>query len=148
MGKLCGQLRGLSIENLFACCDDQKYAKFLAFVQRQEPYPIENIGTILDRVQRYENYEQLFSAGIDDILCSGRSFKYKINDIPKALIKLCRTHAIQLSNSILEYYKKNPNAIILGYHLEYMSLDDRDIYKLWTRDELEVMIIIHILIYL
>ena len=49
MGKLCGQLRGLSIENLFACCDDQKYAKFLAFVQRQEPYPIENIGTILDR---------------------------------------------------------------------------------------------------
>lgn len=137
MRKLCGQLRGLSIENLFACCDDQKYAKFLAFVQRQEPYPIENIGTILDRVQRYENYEQLFSAGIDDILCSGRSFKYKINDIPKALIKLCRTHAIQLSNNILEYYKKNPNAIILGYHLEYMSLDDRDIYKLWTRDELE-----------
>lgn len=137
VGKLCGQLRGLSIENLLKCCDDQKYAKFLAFVQKQEPYPIENIGTILDRVPRYANYEQLFSAGIDDILCSGCSFKYKINDIPKALIKLCKTHAIQLSNSILEYYKKNPNAIILGYHLEYMSLDDRDIYKLWTRDESE-----------
>lgn len=137
VGKLCGQLRGLSIDNLLECCDDQKYAKFLAFVQKQEPYPIENIGTILDRVPRYANYEQLFSAGIDDILCKGCGFKYKINDIPKALIKLCRTHTIQLSNSILEYYKKNPNAIILGYHLEYMSLDDKDIYKLWTRDESE-----------
>lgn len=67
----------------------------------------------------------------------GCSFKYKINDIPKALIKLCRTHAIQLSNNILEYYKKNSNAIILGYHLQYMSLDDKDIYKLWTTYESE-----------
>lgn len=66
--------------------------KFLSYVQNRESnryghYCISNIGTILDRVPRYSNYEQLFSAGIDEIV--GNDFSYKINDIPKGLIKLC-----------------------------------------------------------
>ena len=77
---------------MFDCCDDKKYAKFLRFVKREESryYPIYNIGTILDRVPLYSNYEQLFSAGIDEILDNYEKFKYTINQIPKALIKLCK----------------------------------------------------------
>ncbi|WP_395546827.1 MULTISPECIES: PcfJ domain-containing protein [unclassified Lacrimispora] len=123
---------------LCECCDDKKYAKFLEFVQRIESktyYGINNIGTILDRVPLYSNYEQLFSAGIDEILDNGRStdmFKYTINDIPKALIKLCKNHSIRLSNNLLDFYKVNPNAHVLAYNLEYMSLTDNDIYKVWS----------------
>lgn len=76
----------------------------------------------------------MFSAGIDEILDSRNKFRYTINQIPKALIKLCKNREIKLSNSILEYYKKNPDAYLLAYKLEYMSLTDDDIYKIWSTD--------------
>lgn len=133
---LCSQLSGFTLNELFDCCDDEKYAKFLQFVEIKESdyYPIYNIGTILNRVPRYSNYEQLFSAGIDDILDNGNKFRYTVNQIPKALIKLCKNRKIKLSNSILEYYKKNPDAHLIAYKLEYMSLTDDDIYKIWSTD--------------
>lgn len=76
----------------------------------------------------------MFSAGIDEILDGRNKFKYTINQIPKALIKLCKNREIKLSNSILEYYKKNPDAHLIAYKLEYMSLTDDDIYKIWSTD--------------
>lgn len=127
----------MTINQLVECCDDEKYAKFLKFVKREESgggYSIYNIGTILSRVPRYSNYEQLFSAGIDEILDSGYKFKYTINDIPKALIKLCKTRQVKLSNNIIDYYKRNPDAHLLAYNLEYMSLTEDDIYKIWSTD--------------
>lgn len=129
-------MSGISLNELFDCCDDEKYAKFLRFVKRKESdhHSIYNIGTILNRVPRYSNYEQLFSAGIDEILDYRNKFKYTINQIPKALIKLCKNREIKLSNSILEYYKKNPDAHLIAYKLEYMSLTDDDIYKIWSTD--------------
>ena len=72
--------------------------------------------------------EQIFSAGIEDII--GRNFSYAINDIPKALIKLCKNHNIKLSNNFLKFYKQNPDAYQLAYKLEYISLDDYDIYHI------------------
>lgn len=135
---LCSQLSGFTLNELFDCCDDEKYAKFLRFVKKEESgyYPIYNIGTILNRVPLYSNYEQLFSAGIDEILVNSRDkFRYTINQIPKALIKLCKNREIKLSNNILEYYKKNPDAHLLAYKLEYMSLTDDDIYQIWSTDD-------------
>ena len=133
---LCSQLSGFTLDELFDCCDDKKYAKFLRFIKREESefYPISNIGTILNRVPIYSNYEQLFSAGIDEILDNHNRFEYTIDQIPKALIKLCKNRDIKLSNNLLEYYKKNPDAHLLIYNLEYMSLTDEDIYKIWSTD--------------
>lgn len=128
---LCSQLSGLSIDSLCECCTDEKYGKFLRFVQRHGDYHhrgIYNIGTILDRVPKFSNFEQLFSAGIDEIVDS--KFRYTINDIPKGLIKLCKNHQIKLSNKFLEYYKLNPDAYLLAYNLEYLSLSDCDIYTI------------------
>lgn len=131
VSNLCTQLRGLTINQLCDCCVDKQYGKFLRFVKRngaEYGSEISNIGTVLDRVPRFARFEQIFSAGIEDIIDS--SFSYNINDIPKALIKLCRSHNIKLSNQFLELYKKNPDAYLLAYNLEYISLNDTDIYQI------------------
>ena len=95
-------MSGFTLNELFDCCDDEKYAKFLRFIRNSETYSysISNIGTILDRVPRYDRFEQIFSAGFDDIIKDGYRFKYSINEIPKSLIKLCRNYPIILLNII------------------------------------------------
>jgi len=126
---LCSQLRGLTMDDVINCCEDEKYAKFLSFVKRTYSsrfHDINNVGTILDKIPRYAKYEQIFSAGIEDII-NTRNFSYTINDIPKALIKLCKTHSIKLSDSFLKNYKENPDGYQLAYKLEYMSLTDDEI---------------------
>ena len=95
-------------------------------------YSICNIGTILDRVPKYSRFEQIFSAGFDDIIKDGYRFKYSINEIPKSLIKLCRKYPIKLSNNTVQYYKENPNAHYIAYDLEYISLTSDDIYTVWN----------------
>lgn len=128
---LCSQLSGISMNDIIECCVDEKYAKFLSFVKRrysQECCHISNIGTILDKIPQYARYEQIFSAGIEDVI--DRNFSYTISDIPKALIKLCKTHNIKLSNNFLKFYKQNPDAYQLAYKLEYISLNDSDIYDI------------------
>ena len=137
---LRSQLRGISMSQIIENCEDEKYAKFLSFVMRSESiqhYGIWNVGTVLDRVPSYSRFEQLFSAGIDDIIESKnkRAFKYSINDIPKSLLKLCREHSIKLTNDIVRFYKENPNAYCIAYKLDYISLDYYDIYKIWKTSE-------------
>lgn len=131
VNNLCSQLRGLTIDELCDCCVDEQYGKFLRFVKRngaEYGCEISNIGTVLDRVPRFSKFEQIFSAGIEDIVDS--NFDYGINDIPKSLIKICKGHNITLSNQFLEFYKKNPDAYFLAYNLEYISLNDDDIYTI------------------
>ena len=116
---LQSQLSGIGLNSLIECCDDEKYAKFLSFIKKKESqyYPISNIGTILDRIPRYSNFEQIFSAGFDEIIYTGHDdelFKYTIKDIPKSLIKLCKTRNIKISNRFLQYYKHNQDAYYLA----------------------------------
>lgn len=127
------QLRGMTIDELCNCCTDVQYGKFLRFVKihgSEYGCEISNIGTILDRVPKFSNFEQIFSAGIDDVV--DVKLKYSINDIPKGLIKLCKTHSIKLSNTFLEFYKKNPDAYLLAYNMDFISLNDNDLYAILT----------------
>lgn len=136
VSNLCSQLRGLTIDEICDCCIDKQYGKFLRFVQRngaEYGCRINNIGTILDRVPKFSKFEQIFSSGIEDII--GNNFDYSINDIPKALIKLCKAHNIRLSNDFLKCYKKNPNAYLLAYNLQYVSLTDTDIYNILSNTQ-------------
>ena len=136
VNSLCSQLSGLTIDELCDLCVDKQYGKFLKFVKDHGDIyyrGISNIGTILNRVPRFSKFEQIFSAGIEDIVDS--DFKYGINDIPKAIIKLCKTHNIRLSNKFLEYYKNNSDAYLLAYNQEYISLTDNDIYRILNYDE-------------
>lgn len=130
---LRSQLSGLTIDELCDCCVDKQYGKFLKFVKKNGAdfgREISNIGTILDRVPRFSNFEQIFSAGIEDII--DVNFHYKINNIPKALIRLCKSHNIKLSNKFLRFYKEKPDEYLLAYNLNYISLDDDDIYEILT----------------
>lgn len=133
VSNLCSQLSGLTINELCDYCVDKQYGKFLRFVKRngaEYGREITNIGTILARVPRFSKFEQIFSAGIEDIV-EGR-FSYGINDIPKGLIKLCKTHNIKLSDKFLELYKSKPDEYLLAYNLDYISLNDNDIFKILT----------------
>lgn len=124
---LKSQLSGYDLDELMDYFTDKKYAKFLKFVRRNESshFNIYNIGTILERVPKYKNFEQIFSAGIEDIV--DKNFKYTINDIPKVLIKMCKNHEIRLGNLFLDLYNENPNGYQLAYNLDYASLNDNDI---------------------
>ena len=113
-------------------CDDKKYAKFLDFVRREYPNYISNIGTILSKVPRYSKFEQIFSAGFDDIVNS--NFTKKINDIPKSLIKIARDRQIKISDRFCDYWKKNPDAHFLAYQLDYISLTDEDINEILRKE--------------
>lgn len=124
---LCGQLRGLTVKNLIDCCVDKQYGKFLRFIQNDYDYPISNIGTILNKVPDYARYEQIFSAGFEDIV--GNGFTLTINDVPNGLIKLCKTHDIKLSDRFVKYYKECPDTYNMAYNLEYISLTDKDIFN-------------------
>lgn len=121
------QLRGWTIDSLFDCFVDQQYAKFLKFVRNKE-WNISNIGTILSRVPLHSNYEQIFSAGFDGIV--DYNLKYKINEIPKSLIKVAKQHNVKISNNLIEFWRVNSDAYNLAYQLEYISLNDDDIYNI------------------
>lgn len=122
---LCSQLHGMTINDLIECCEDKQYAKFLQFIQNKYRYPVSNIGTILSKVPDYNRYEQIFSAGFEDIC--GNYFKGTVNDIPKGLIKICKKHRISLSDDLVAFYKENPDAYNLPYNMEFISLNDFDI---------------------
>ena len=128
VANLCSQLRGLTINELCDSCTDKQYGKFLHFVKQHGDYGnrgVINIGTILKKVPEFSHFEQFFSAGIEDSI--DRNFSYKIGDIPKGLLKICKTHRVILNNKLYKYYKENPDAYTLAYNLEYISLDDGDI---------------------
>jgi hypothetical protein len=131
VNNLCSQLRGLTIDNLCDCCIDERYGKFLKFVKRhggEYGCEISNIGTVLNRVPRFSNFEQIFSAGIEDIV--DYNLDYGINDIPKSLIKICKNHNVKISNQFLKFYKQNPDAYFIAYQLDYISLNDDDIFDI------------------
>lgn len=130
VNNLCSQLNGLTINDVIKYCTDEKYAKFLKFVKdkySRNYRDLYNIGSVLEKIPMYSRYEQLFSAGVDDILDLRYDFSYKINDIPKGLIKLCRNHNIKLTNELLESYKQNPDRFLFVFNQNYDSLISSDI---------------------
>ena len=121
------QLNGITINQVIEYCEDKQYGKFLNFIKNKYKYDISNIGTILSHVPEYSKYEQLFSAGLDNIY---RDFNKCINDIPKSLIKNAKTRNIRLSNKFCDFWKHNTDAYNIAYQLDYVSLTDDDIYNI------------------
>lgn len=125
------QLTGITMQNIIDKCKDQNYARYLRYCRDCESYDycISNIGTILSRVPRYSNYEQLFSAGIYNV---ERHFGYKLNEIPKALVKVSKTKNIRITERLVEYWKCHPNEYNLAFNLDYISLTTNDVYQILT----------------
>lgn len=126
---LSSQLRGLSIKQIIEDCEDKRYGKFLAFVHRHYPHDICNVGTLLSKIPRYSRYEQIFSAGIEDII-ENSSFSKTIHEIPKSLIKVAQAHSMRISDNMTECWTSNVDTYNLAYKLDYISLNDNDLWRL------------------
>ena len=130
---LKSQLSGYTIDEICECCEDKTYGEFLKFVKRQGTSfgnPISNIGTILYNVPRFARFEQYFSAGIENV---ERTVNCSFNEIPKGLVKICRSMGYTLSNRIIENYKSNPDAYTLLFNMDFTSLDDKDLYAILSQ---------------
>lgn len=125
------QLQGYNLDQLWDYFEDKNYARFLRYIQKvNSRYGMRNIGTILDNVPYYKNLEQIFSAGIEDVISIYRhDIAFTINDIPKPLIRIAKNHNIKISERIISYYKVNTDAHLIAYDLDYMTLNDEDIYN-------------------
>ena len=141
---LQNQLRGISMNYIIESCEDKNYGLFLQFVwdkfltrnwcYNAVNHYITNVGTVLSNVKRYSRYEQIFSAGLGPYLKEGRysTFKYSINEIPASLIKYIKSGRITcLNDEIVKTWSKNPNEYCLAYELDYISLDDNDLFNVF-----------------
>jgi hypothetical protein len=84
---LRGQLSGMTMKELIECCDDQKYAKFLKFVQNKSYYSVYNIGTILAKVPYYAKFD-----GNENLIFVSRAIangEFRINGSSKSRNLLC-----------------------------------------------------------
>lgn len=129
---LNSQLSFLTLNELIECCDDPNYADFLKFIRNTEKYNITNIGTLLKKVPYYARYEQIFSAGYHKYINSHdlRCLKCGINNIPKGLIKLCKTQEIQLTNKLIESYISNPNKYHVALNENFENLTKTNLLNL------------------
>lgn len=138
---LQNQLRGISMNYIIESCEDKNYGLFLQFVwdkfktkgyyYHSADHYITNVGTVLSNVKRYSRYEQIFSAGLGSYLQEGRYsiFKYSINEIPSSLIKYIKSGRVTyLNNDIVNVWSKNPSECCLAYELDYISLNDSDLF--------------------
>lgn len=124
---LCTQLRGLTVSQMCNMCVDKQYGKFLRFIEsscRAGCKYVSNIGTVLNYVPSYAKFEQIFSAGIDNV---SYDFSYSLSDMPKGLVKLCKEYDITLTNCIFDSFIQNPNGWILAFNMDYASLTKKDV---------------------
>lgn len=141
---LQSQLRGISMNYIIESCEDKNYGLFLQFVwdkfktrnwyYNTIDHYITNVGTVLSNVKKYSRYEQIFSAGLGSYLQEGRYsiFKYSINEIPSSLIKYIKSGRVTyLNNDIVNVWSKNPNECCLAYEIDYISLDDSDLFNVF-----------------
>jgi len=126
---LKSQLSGITTYQIRKLCKDEKYARFLEFVENcgsSLGYNIYNIGTILNNVSRWSKFEQIFSSGITRI---SSDFKHSIQDIPRGLLNICKENNLELTNYFYDCYLSNPDAYYLGFHKDYIELPPQKMYQ-------------------
>ena len=126
------QLRGNDLLQVINSFQDEKYRKFLIFLDKnfinkshaKNHYygrvdKITNVGSFLSKIDNYKFFEQYFACGIEKL---DYKITYKLNDIPKNLIKLCKTHGIELNNNLIDAYKRNPDLFSNLLNYEFTSV--------------------------
>ena len=127
---LRSQLSGKNLDDVFNSCEDQNYAKFLRWVRKNTNCYITNIGTVLAHVPEYSRFEQFFSAGVD--VLSWNALSYDMKHVPKGLIKICREYDIPINDTLINSYKKLPDAYNIVYSISFTSFDKQDVRYLFT----------------
>lgn len=126
VNNLKSQLSGITMNDVCSSCKDEGYGKFLRFVMRQggrAGATISNIGTVLENIPRFSRCEQFFAAGLD----VDGSIRYSINEVPKGLLKICRTNGFRLNNILVDNYRLMPDACNLMFNMKFVSLTKDDL---------------------
>lgn len=119
---LRSQLRSYRMSDIIESCTDKNYSRFLRYVYRNSH--CENVGSVLAKIPRMSQYEQIFSAGIELV---SNALKYSINDIPKCLLKIIKSNDLVLTNELVEIFKAHPNECCLAFELKYENFSIGDI---------------------
>lgn len=133
---VCTQLRGYSLLDVIDSFEDEKYRKFLKFVDSKvnesintgwgRVDKIRNIGTFLKRIKDYAIFEQYFASGLTNV---SDSLRYKTTEIPRGLLKLIRQDNLKITNGLIESYVANPDLFTNIYNLEGLhTLGKRERY--------------------
>jgi hypothetical protein len=134
---ICTQLRGYDLLQVINSFENENYKNFLSFLDKNfinkstssrnswhRVNRITNIGSFLSRIDKYKYFEQYFACGIKRL---DRKINYKLNEIPKNLIRICKMSDIELSDSLIENYKKNPDLFANLLNYEYLSINKKNI---------------------
>lgn len=113
--------KNISFNCIINSCEDKNYAEFLKFVRESNFYTIWNVGTVLSRIADYSRYEQFFAAGVGDLV-KNSWLHYNLNEIPKALLKICKENKFPIYDTLVTQYKYNPDAYQLAFNLKYETL--------------------------
>ena len=134
---ICTQLRGYSISSVIDSFEDTNYSSYLKFlndnyINRSKSHSYyygrsssvinryTNVGTFLSKIKDYNHIEQFFSAGLQNI-DKKIIQQYKVTDIPKNLIKICRECNLELTEKVLEDYKLKPDVWTLLFSKETLE---------------------------
>lgn len=109
------QLRGYTIQSLIETFEDEKYKKYLKFLNekivnhlrskngsyRTVGNRVTNIGTFLSQINEYRYLEQYFSAGIENI---DHNFRHNISELPKGYIIWSRDSGNKITEKTYQRY--------------------------------------------
>ncbi|MGL4450709.1 MAG: PcfJ domain-containing protein [Sarcina sp.] len=137
------QLRGYELIDVIESFGDEKYRRFLTFVDGQvnkstshSAYSyrgrvdkIRNIGSFLQKIDDYKKYEQFFSSDIKRV---EHPISCTFSEIPKGLVKLVRQYDLKLTDRLVSTYKDYGDMLNLLLSKEYMSISCNDIIRLLT----------------
>jgi len=134
------QLSGYDLLQVINSFQDDKYKIFLNFLDKnfinkshaQKGYRgrvdrITNVGSFLSKIDGYKYFEQYFACGIEKL---DYRIKHKLNEVPKNLIKLCKTHSITLDDNLINSYKNNPNLFNTLLNYEFTSISKINIQNI------------------
>lgn len=146
------QLRGYTIQNIIDYITDDNYRNFISYVNKEvnrstkissgwyNRYAsdrmvnkITNVGSFLARVNDYADREQYFACGLTNVDLDSRSRKHlccSLNEIPKGLLKVCRTYDIRLDREILNAYNNIPNLYPVLLDMKFNSITQYNIETL------------------
>ena len=149
------QLKGYNVYSVIDIFEDENYKKLMRFILKYfvnnkrsnsrrgvEVNRVTNIGTFLSKIDNYSHFEQFFAAGYHDI---DPDLSYKLSDIPKQLLKLCKQYDLHIDNNLIRSYNQNSDDKeddsthnrIKGSYL-FLALMSVKCESLNTQDRLEI----------
>lgn len=145
------QLRGYTIQDIINFITDDNYRNFISYVNKevnrstktnswyggyvsnQIVNKITNVGSFIARINDYSNCEQYFACGLTNVDLDSRSrqrLKCSLNEIPKGLLKVCRTYNIKLNSEVLSAYNNIPNLYPVLLDMKFNSIAQYNIESL------------------